>query len=97
MGLIPRRLRRTNKIENNLIPRGLAPRRFIADLDQIGYSLGGGRYTFGVQAPDEDIIEIGVGFGATINDRLEIVLDLDAQHSDLYQATIVGARAMYEF
>ncbi len=72
---------------------------FNADPDQIGYSLmgGTGRYTFGVQAPDEDILEVGAGFSATFNDRLELVLDVDAQHSELYKAINVSGRIMYEF
>jgi len=70
---------------------------FNADPDQIGYSLGTGRFTFGVQAPDEDILEIGAGLGVTFNERLEIVFDVDAHHSDLYRAVNVSGRIMYEF
>ena len=72
---------------------------FNADPDQIGYSLTGGtgRYTFGVQAPVEDLLELGVGLGATFNDRLEFVLDVDARRSDLYKAITVSGRIMYEF
>jgi outer membrane autotransporter protein len=72
---------------------------FNADPDQIGYSLigGGGGYSFGVQAPDENLLEIGVGFGATFNDRLELVIDVNTQLSDLYQAKTISGRVMYEF
>jgi len=72
---------------------------FNDDPEQIGYSLigGTGRYTFGVQAPDEDILEIGAGLSATFKDRLELVLDVDGQHNDSYKAIIVSARAVYEF
>jgi outer membrane autotransporter protein len=72
---------------------------FNADPDQIGYSLmgGAGRYGFGVQAPEEDILELGVGISSTFNDRLELALDFDAQFSDLYKALTVGGRIMYEF
>jgi len=70
---------------------------FSVNPDRIGYTLGGGRYTFGVQAPDEEILEAGIGLGATINDRLELVFDLDGQYSGQYSAVTVGARALYEF
>ncbi len=70
---------------------------FNADPDRISYMIAGSRYTFGVQAPDEDILEVGIGLTATINDRLELALDLDSQFSENYSALTVGARAMYEF
>ncbi|MCF7817574.1 MAG: autotransporter domain-containing protein [Kiritimatiellales bacterium] len=72
---------------------------FNADSDQIGYSLTGGtgRYTFGVQAPDEDVLEAGVGLGIAFSDRLEIVLDVDGQYSDRYEAITVSGRAVYDF
>ncbi len=70
---------------------------FNADPDRLGYTLGGGRYSFGVQSPDEEIFEAGAGLSATLNDRLELALDLDGQYSENYSALTVGARAMYEF
>ncbi len=72
---------------------------FNADFDQIGYSLvgGSGRYVFGVQAPVEDLLEAGVGLSAIINDRLEIVFDVDGQYSGHYEAITVSGRVAYEF
>ena len=72
---------------------------FNAEADRIGYSLTGGtgRYTFGVQAPDEDVLEAGTGLGIAFSDRLEIVLDVDGQYSDRYESITVSGRAVYEF
>ena len=72
---------------------------FNADPDQIGYTLigGTGRYSFGVQASVEDVIEIGLGLSITLNDRLELVFDVDSQYSELYQTLHAGGRIAYEF
>ena len=73
---------------------------FNDDPDKISYSLNGGtggRYSFSTQAPDNDILEIAAGLSAVLNDRLELVVDVDAQHCKLYKATTISGRIMYEF
>ncbi len=72
---------------------------FNADPDRIGYTLigGTGRYSFGVQAPVEDLLEVGLGLGIALGDRLELALDVDAQYGDLYTALQAGGRIAYGF
>jgi outer membrane autotransporter protein len=72
---------------------------FNSDTDQVGYSLTGGtgRYAFGMQAPDADILEVGVGIAAALTDRLELTLSVDGQHSDRTEAVRATGRISFRF
>jgi hypothetical protein len=47
--------------------------------------------------PVEGIFETGLGLGLALEERLELVLDLDAQYGAHCQALSAGARIAYEF
>ncbi|VGO21369.1 autotransporter domain-containing protein [Pontiella sulfatireligans] len=75
-------------------------REFKDDPEKVGYSLAGGtggNYTFGMQAPDDNVFELGAGISTLLDEQVEIVLDVDSQFSDRYKAVTVSARVMYEF
>jgi outer membrane autotransporter protein len=72
---------------------------FNADSDYIGYSLTGGTdlYTYGMQSPDEDVLEVGVGINTMFTDRLELLLGVDGQYSDRYDAIRASGRISFKF
>ncbi len=77
--------------------------QFNADADQLGYSLvgGTGNYSFGMQAPVADLLEVGVGLSLWTESKKgtvsEWVLGLDSRFGDGYSATAFNARMLFEF
>lgn len=72
---------------------------FNADPDEIGYRLigGGGGGTYSLRAPEEDVIELGVGFEFMYADRLKFTFDLDAELGEFYEGFTASGRMGYEF
>jgi len=72
---------------------------FNTDIDQVGFSQvgGAGRYAFSMQAPDEDVLEAGVGISTLFNERVEFILGVDGQFTDSYEAVRVSGRLSIDF
>lgn len=72
---------------------------FNTETGHIGYSLTGGtgHYLFDMQAPDADILEAGVGIRAALTERLELMLGVDGQYSDRYEAVRASGRISFRF
>ncbi|MEE9367536.1 MAG: autotransporter domain-containing protein [Pontiella sp.] len=70
-----------------------------AEDESLGYSLigGTGNYTMLLQAPEKDIITIGIGSSAKLGDYLELRADLDTrQGTDYSDYTLLGS-LRYQF
>ncbi len=70
-----------------------------ADDESLDYSLVGGanNYSMKLQAPEEDILKLGIGTSAKLGDYLELRADLDTrQGSDYSDYTILGS-LRYQF
>ncbi|MEI6890774.1 MAG: autotransporter domain-containing protein, partial [Pontiella sp.] len=76
---------------------------FNDDEDQVDFSLvgGTGSYSFGMQAPVSDILEVGVGLSLWAESRNNVVyewaLGFDSRFGDGYSANAINARLVVEF
>jgi outer membrane autotransporter protein len=77
--------------------------QFNTDEEHIDYSLvgGTGQYSFGMQAPVSDLVELGVGLSLWKQSRggsvFEWGLGFDSRFGDGYSASAVNARLVVEF
>ncbi len=76
---------------------------FNSDEERVGYSLvdGSGHYTFGMQAPVEDLFEAGVGLSLWNKTKSGIVhewsMGFDARFGNGYFASALNARFLFKF
>jgi T5SS/PEP-CTERM-associated repeat protein len=72
---------------------------FNSDIEKVDYQLvnGSGEYHFWMPAPEEDVIETGLGISGKFNDELELVLDIDWRFGQDYSAYAVSGRVAFEF
>ena len=70
-----------------------------ADTDTVNYQLvnGSGKYQFWMPAPEETVVETGLGLSGKFNDELELVLDVDWRFGQDYSAYAVSGRVAFEF
>jgi outer membrane autotransporter protein len=77
--------------------------QFNTDEEHIDYSLvgGTGQYSFGMQAPVSDLVELGVGLSLWKQSRggsvFEWGLGFDSRFGDGYSASAINARVLVEF
>jgi outer membrane autotransporter protein len=85
----------------DLIIRGSASwqHEFNTDVDTLNYTLIGGTdpHFFKVQAPVEDLFDVGIHVGALIGGRLEVGAGIDGRFSGEYSAASYNARVQYTF
>ena len=76
---------------------------FNSDEQEVDYSLAGGtgNYTFGMQAPIENLFEVGLGLALWTETKERVVVEwalgLDARFGDGYSASALNARLRCEF
>jgi outer membrane autotransporter protein len=76
---------------------------FNDEVDDMNYSLAGGsgNYTFGMESPVADMLELGLGLSSRHecedDEIAELSLSLDGRMGDGYSALGISFRALYEF
>jgi outer membrane autotransporter protein len=72
---------------------------WLGDDETINYNLIGGAETYrlALQAPEEDILKIGVGAAAQFGEYLELRADFDSRHSSNYSDYTLLGSLRYQF
>lgn len=73
---------------------------FLAEDDRVDYTLNGGmggEYSFMMPAPEQDVLEAGLGISALLNDDMQLVFDVDGRVGEDYSAYAISGRAIFMF